>query len=191
MNKSVIKILAWMGLSVMLLTGCKTVVSMNPVGIPDTEIKKEQYEGIWQIDEGAIQCKFAKDGKTLVVGGVEWNDDAQEYKLQQIKVDLRKIGDRRFLNLLSQDDDTETTGPRYFFAEYNFKDGNEEYILLWYPDFGKFKEAIEENKIVGSATDDTVTITEKPESLMTFLQQYQDKDLFNYREPIIIRRIAR
>ena len=171
------------------LCGCKTVVSLNPVGTPDTEIDKDRIEGVWQIEESVISCKFTNDGKTLIIGSVEWDDATQGFKLQQSKVWFTKVGDRRFLNLENEQDDEHAKERRYSFTEYMLIGDKNEFALVWPPDFDVFKETVAQKKLEGTATEDTVTISEKPETLMKVIQEDQVKGLFDYREPMILRRI--
>lgn len=170
-----------------LLAGCSTVTTQNPLSAEHKPIDKDKFEGVWLLDKEAVSLRFTSNG-TARIAGVEWKDD--QFRLVQGEMIVTKGKKFNFLSVRFQEDGKWMD--HYCFLQYDFTDQGD--LLLWLPNDDVFEEAIKTNRLHGVVKKEMystdITITNALGILLEFIDNPENPSLFNYREPIVLRRIA-
>jgi hypothetical protein len=204
--------------AVVMLPGCKTVVSDHMIGVPIEAEQAQAYEGVWRVGDSVMHVKHT-DGANLVAAGVEWDDDG--FELEQMELIITEHGESRFLQMVAEDeDDDDENGDADDEAEDGDGDGDEgdddddddgddeaerswlvvgmmtgtddQAVVLLPPDFDRFVKALDDGVIEAELDDDgkTLTIHGEKSSLDALVQPERLHELFNMDKPMVITRIG-
>jgi hypothetical protein len=95
-----------------------------------------------------------------------------------------------FLSVRSQEDGT--WADHYYLVQFRFTDPGE--LVLWLPNVDAFAEAIAQSRLHGTVDGDgsgtDITITSAPETLLELIDDPDDLVLFDYRNPLVLRRVT-
>jgi hypothetical protein len=95
-----------------------------------------------------------------------------------------------FLSVRTQEDGA--WADHYYLVQFKFTDPGE--LVLWLPNADAFAEAIAHNLVEGTVDGDgagtDVTITGPPETLLELIDDPDDLELFDYRDPMILRKVT-
>ena len=86
----------------LVMPGCKSVVSDHLIGEPLTSEQAQMYEGVWKVGQGVMHIKHT-DGASLVVAGLEWKED--KFVMSQHDVVVTQLGNARFAQMVAENDD--------------------------------------------------------------------------------------
>jgi hypothetical protein len=182
--------LVWSVMTVALLgSGCTLVLTELPVSSQPCPIDRDQLEGTWQLKDGAIQVRFSDDGIARLAT-LDWVDDHFE-KLEGEMI-VAPGREYNYVSLRGQERSDQAVEGEYLLAQYRITDGGE--LLLWIADNQAFERAIEEQHLAGTVSRErystTILVTAAPEALVAFLDDPDNGPLFDYTEPLVLRRIA-
>jgi len=172
----------------LLVVACSSVATQYPLSAEPRPVDKDRFEGIWLHHKEPLVLRFASNGIARIAG-VEWKDD--QFRLVQAEV-IVTIGKKsNFLSVRFQRDGKWMD--HYYFLQYHFTDQGD--LLLWLPNAAVFKEAIGTNRLQGMVVkkgqyDTDITITNAPTALLEFIDAPENLTLFNYREPMVLRKIS-
>ena len=76
---------------------------------------------------------------------------------------------------------------KYFFASYKFSEQGD--LIFWIPNAKEFDKAIKKELLLGEG-ESSVSITSPAEELLKVLNNPGDLKLFNYKSPMILRKVA-
>lgn len=186
--KILMKISAIIAISVFLLvSGCSSVTTDRPLSADSKPLDKEKFEGTWLFGDDALTVRFASNGVGRLAG-VEWKDD--QFQLAQGEMIVTEGKKNNFLSVRFQEDGVWTN--EYCFFQYSFTDQGD--LLLWLPNPDVFEHAIKTNALSGVVRKEqfstSVTVTNATGVLLDFINQPERLDLFKYKEPVVLRRIA-
>lgn len=174
-----------------LLAGCSAVTTPHPLSTQPKPVDKDRFEGTWQGGEGTVSVRFASNGVARLAG-TEWNDE--QFRLVQGEMIVAEGKKDNFISVRFEENGTWTN--RYFFFQYKFT-GNGD-LVLWSPNIDEFEAAIKSNVLQGVVTTKmvmkknttSVSVTNSPGELLDFMNDPGRRNLFNYREPLVLRKIA-
>ena len=136
----------------LFLSGCETVTSLELVGRSALQLEKEQWQGTWLVENGAVHVKVIDAGNgELRLYIVDVDTEAADKVVQSYKVYARKSGNTYYMNLL----DTDPSVEGYFFAKFK-RDNNQ--IQLWSPANMPIHKAIKSGLVAGKANQDASNI---------------------------------
>ncbi len=168
------------------ICACSTVSTPYPLNDQPTPMDQEKFEGTWIVEGGAVAVRFADDGVGHIAG-VEW--EGGKFRLMQGELIVTEGVPTNYLSI--RFDDQGQWHEQYALVRYKFTDQGE--LVLWSPDIEAFESAIEAKELKGAIEKDRynteITLTEAPDSLVRFMNDPKRQNLFNYQEPIVLRRI--
>lgn len=171
----------------LLFTGCSSVTTSFPISAEPQPIDQDKFEGSWMVDKGAVSLQFASNGVARLAG-VEWKDD--RFRMVQGEMIVAKGQKNNFISLRFEDDGAWTNS--YYLLQYHFTDQGE--LLLWQPNAKAFESAVATNRQMGVVSKSQysvhVNMTNSPSALIEFIETSGVPDLFDYREPTVLRKIA-
>ena len=172
--------------ALLVFSGCSTVTTTQPLSSDPKPIDKEQFEGVWLSNDQLLHVMFADNGVGKIAG-LEWKDD--QFNIARGEM---IVADADGKNLLSVRFEEDGKWPdEYFFVEYKFSEQGD--LILWAPDPEAFKTLVEEKKLKGTVKQDknstNVTITNMPEVFLKVVNSQESMKLFEYKEPVILKKI--
>jgi len=174
-------------LALLVGSGCSSVITTHPLSPNPEPIDKEKFEGVWLLDDGTAHVKFSSNG-IAQVAGLEWKKD--KFRVNRCEAIVTQGKKHNFLSVRYLEGDGEWEG--YYFLPYKFTDHGD--LILWPPVPDVFEEMVESGKLQGmvekSEYSISITITNAPGALLNIINDPDNLELFNYREPVVLRRIA-
>lgn len=171
----------------LLLCGCSSVSTKHPLTKEPQAIDQERFEGAWLMETTVLHVKFASNGIAQFVG-LEWKDD--DFQMFRGEMIVTKGDEHNFLSVRIQQDGQWTD--RYFFVQYRFTDHGELVVCRLNNDV--FEQALEQKVLQGVIDKQDysteIRITSEPEKLLEFINDPGNLTLFDYTEPMILRKIA-
>lgn len=170
-----------------LLTGCTSVTTDQPLSADPKPLDKEKFEGLWRLDNAAVAIRFAENGIGRVAA-MKWKDD--RFQLIQAEIIIAHGNNFNFLSFRAQH---EGAWPdHYTFLQYKFTDDGD--LILWPPNPDAFSVALETNALQGAITKEKhstdIRVTSPTDVLLAFMDNPERLDLFNYREPVVLKKLA-
>ena len=166
------------------LSACSPVLVRDPIGEAPYPVQREEWEGEWIHEDGLAIIRVADEGEgTLLISGVEEKDDA--LRLETLKVTFRRSGEWIFASM--RDESASKKENEYVWGRVRKVD---DLILVWLPDADKFKRLIEEGILPGE-TDDGVLLTDLKKAHYEIITSGAQGVLFEWDEPMILRRVPR
>ena len=173
--------------AMLLAAGCSSVSSIHPLSAASAIVDREKFEGVWLIDKSAYTATVASNG-VIRAASVEWKGEA--FRLVELEALPAEGKSRKYLSIRIQEEGQWTN--KYYFVEYKFTDQGD--LILWSPDVEVFEGAVTNHLLQGvlqkGQYSSDVTITNAPGALLEFIDQPRDQRLFNYTEPVILRKIS-
>jgi hypothetical protein len=176
----------------LLVAGCTMVEIQHPLSAQPEPVDKDKFEGTWLLENSAIEIRFACNGvaKLAMVG---WEDD--QFRLVHGEMIVTEGKHDNFISFRGEEAGEWMTN--YILLKYKFTEDG--YLLLWWSSQEAFAAAIENNLLsgvvkrslfLGRETIDSVTLASPPDELLKFIDDPERRDLFDYRDPDILRKIA-
>jgi hypothetical protein len=149
-------------------------------------VEKALFEGEWVSEGQIIYVRFG-DGGVGRFAGVDWKEG--RFQLDEGEMIITKGEGRSFVSVRVKENGV--WDERYYFAQYRFTEPGD--LELWLPDTKAFAEAIAKGKLEGVVEKgkhtQSVTISGKPEKVLTFLNDPANGALFDSKEPMILKRL--
>jgi hypothetical protein len=175
---------SWVAL---LSLGCSSVTTVHPLPWRIEPADQGRFEGTWLVGDDSFQIRFADNGVARFAG-LDWEDD--RFRLEQGEMTICRGEHLGFLSVRTQEDGEWMN--HYYLVQFKFTDPGE--LLLWLPNADAFAEAVAQNRLEatvdGDGTGTDITITSPPEALLELIDDPDDLELFDYRDPIVLRRVT-
>jgi len=179
--------LTWLSVLIVLGIGCSSVTTLQPLPRSSDLAERARFEGVWISDDDLIQVRFDKDGLGHFAG-LGWDDE--KFKLERGEMIVAAGKDLGFLSVRVEEDDGEWMH-RYYLLQYRFTDSGD--LVLWNPQPEPFADAVDAGTLEGTVerSDSGVdaVILGQPADLLAFIDDPEDLTLFDYRDPMIFKRI--
>lgn len=173
-------------LLVVLLSGCRAVVSPTPFGLEPAHIDVEALTGIWEgEDDEEIIIAVHDESKGLVDVSFREPSDAGQPAWRTVRVHFMRGNEWHFLSMPRCEEGSSRKG--YVFACYKFTPGR---IIVWGPDIDRFEGLVRDGKIAGRIENGDVFIGEVTPELIDIIESEKYGVLFDWREPGILRKRA-
>jgi hypothetical protein len=167
--------------------GCSSVTTVHPLPWKTEPADQDRFEGTWLVGDDSFQIRFADSGVARFAG-LDWEDD--QFRLEQGEMIICRGEHLGFLSVRTQEDGEWMD--HYYLVQFKFTDPGE--LLLWLPEADAFADAIARNRVEGAVDGDgagtDITITSPPEALLDLIDDPDDLELFDYKSPLILRRVT-
>lgn len=188
MRRSWVGVLGRMVIGTVLVSlGCSSVTTIQPLPWKIETADQERFEGTWIFADGSLQIRFAATGVARFAG-LDWEDD--RFQLERGEMTICHGEELDFLSVRTEEDGTWMD--RYYLVQYRFTDEGD--LVLWLPNAEAFADAIAQGRLEGTVEGEDcckdVTITGPPDALLALIDDADDSELFDYREPMILRRVT-
>ena len=149
--------------------------------------EKARLDGVWQVDRAYVYLKVASNGVAML--------DMPEWKEGNFHVDHGELtaaaaGEANYLCFRMDSDGTNNGG--YGFAEYKLSGDDE--LICWPPNFAAFETALASNRLAGTKEGTNsvkkILLATPPEKLLGFFQDRAGAGLFDYKSPLVFRKVA-
>jgi hypothetical protein len=172
---------------VLLSLGCSSVTTVQPLPWKIEAGDQERFEGTWLVGDDSLQIRFADNGVARFAG-LDWEDG--QFQLEQGEMIICRGDHLGFLSVRTREDGEWMN--HYYLVQFKFTDPGE--LVLWLPNVDAFADAIAQNRLEGTVDGDgsgtDVTITSGPDALLELIDVGDDRALFDYREPIILKKVV-
>lgn len=177
-------------LSVLLLlpalAGCSSVTVRQPLPLMADAAELADFEGDWVSEGQVLHLRFGADGIGRLAG-LEWRDD--RFIVNEGELVVSRGAERSFLSVRLTENGSWLEG--YYFVQYRFTGQGD--LVLWLPDAAAFADAVAKGKLAGTvekgSNAGSVAIASPPEKLLAFLTDPANGSLFDYREPMIVKKL--
>jgi hypothetical protein len=183
-------LLVLLSIFIILLTiSCSSVTSKYPLSANPEPIDQKNFEGVWQVDnDEVVQIKFANNGIAMIAG-LEWQSD--QFIIMRGEMIVSEGNEHNFLSIRFKEKGKWMDG--YLFLPYKFTEQGD--LILWPPVVDAFEEAIREKILQGTIEmgeySTSIMLTSSPEKLFNFINNSDNFNLFDYRDPIILLKVTR
>ena len=166
--------------------GCSSVTLVQPLPQSPDATERARFEGEWIAGDQVLYVRFGSGGIGQFAG-VDWKED--RFQLEKGEFVLSRGQTHHFLSLRVQEKGV--WEDRYYFVQYHFTAQGD--LVLWLPDVDAFRNAVAQGKLVGIGESrresGSVTIASPPELVVAFLNDPANGVLFDYRDPMIVKRL--
>jgi hypothetical protein len=173
-------------LLILVVGGCSSVTLVQPLPQSPDAAERGRFEGEWIAEDQVLYVRFGSGGIGQFAG-VDWKED--RFQLERGEFILSRGRTHHFLTLRVQEKGA--WEDRYYFVQYHFTAQGD--LVLWLPDVGAFREAVAQGKLAGvgetGRESGSVTIASPPETVLAFLNDPANGPLFDYRDPMIVKRL--
>jgi hypothetical protein len=170
-----------------LLCRCSTVTTPYAVGERDLQINAEEWEGLWLGADGGVVVLKVIDSATGSLDAFWLDEESGTPVLRRSAARLRESHGWIFGSVPDEVDDDGTEPPEFVWARVV---NDRETLTLWSPDVEKFKRLVEEGRLPGTASSSVELGTLEP-SHYELITSDAEGVLFDWEEPIVLRRVAR
>lgn len=180
MNKTILLAVVTFGL---FLSGCAVVQSDKAIGEKAVSVNPDGLEGIWIFNGGVVNVAVTdKDKGILEIAWIERKDG--KFEMKTSLVIILQQGDTVIANVV----DSKDSG-KFSFGRIKI---NPDEIILWIPDFAKFKTLVLENKLPGKIIEENKIILSnlQPEQ-MKIITGAKEGCVFSLDNPIVLKRSAK
>lgn len=171
---------------VWVLAGCSSVVILQP--LPQTPDQQEHglLEGTWVSEDSVVSLRFASDGIGRIAS-LDWRED--QFQLDEARLMICKGLAGSYFTIRVREHGT--WEDHYYFVRYRLTSRGD--LLIWVPAVDAFSAAVASGSLEGTVAKGTwgtrVTVTSAPEKVLSFLNGCQNEKLFDWQEPIVLRRL--
>jgi hypothetical protein len=164
----------------LFLSGCAVVKSDKAIGEKAVSVNPDGLEGIWIFSGGAVNVAVTdKDKGILEIAWLERKDG--KFEMKTSRVIILQQGDTVIANV----EDTNDKG-QFSFGRIKI---NPDEIILWIPDFARFKALVLENKLPGKIIEENKIILNNPEhEQMKIITGGKDGSVFLLDSPVVLKR---
>jgi len=170
----------------LLFTGCSSVTIPQPLSSPPQPVDQEQFEGTWLFEHNTFAVRFASNGVARIAC-TEWRDD--DFGLLRGEMVVTEGRENNYISVRFEEDGQWTND--YLVFQYKFAG---DALVLWWPNVDEFEAAIRAKRLQGDVSKNkyaaSISITNSPSELLAFLNDPARKTLFEYKDPIVLRRVA-
>ena len=172
-----------------VLSGCGVVMEQPLPAAALSDAEHTRFEGTWVADnsDGVVSVRIDCDGGGHVASA-EWKGGRfQMDETQVVFSQGMKGGEKaRFLSLRVQGKDEKQA--RYLLLKYQFS--SDDTLVVWGAQPGPFAEAIKSGRLKGQSEQHQTFLTSPPQAVLDFIDDPDDVRLFDYRKPLILRKVA-
>lgn len=167
---------------IFVLSGCSTVTSIQPFGVPFTGDLSAELTGTWMGPEGQQLLVHCDPEGRVAYAVTEWKDQQGAFVLDGGTGSLTSVRDHVFFNGL-EDDGSEG----YSFVLLRVSDGQ---MVVWLPDPPAFQELVEGGVLQGRVEEDSnsrsVVLTDSAETIALVMADRDLATLFDWSKPAIV-----
>ena len=177
------------GVVVLLLCSCASVSVPRPFGKPVSDKKiAEELEGGWSNDDGIFWMKSLGKGE-FRLASVEWNEGSEAFKLKQMSVFLRAVGERQLLFVEGQEEIKGEEQLRYFLMAFDgVKDGT---AVLRSMRVDQLAAYVRDGTLAGTVEGKhTVRLEKEAEVALEELIKGQPEDVIDLKDFSVIQRVT-
>ena len=171
----------------LMAVGCSSVTTVEPLPWKVEAADRMRFEGTWLVGDDALQIRFTETGVARFAG-LDW--EGGRFQLEQGEMTICRGDELDFLSVRTQEDGAWMDG--YYLVQYRFTDEGD--LVLWLPNPEAFAEAITAGRLEGTLEGEgccpDVTITSPSEALLGLIDDADDRELFDYREPMILKHVT-
>lgn len=163
-----------------ILSGCAVVQSDKAIGEKAVPVNAADWDGVWTFNGGAVNAAVVdKDKGLLEIALVERKDG--KFEMKTYRICIMQQDDAIIANL----EDSNEKG-KFSFGRISI---NPDEIILWIPNFAKFKELVQRNKLPGIIAGENKILLEnlKAEHMKMIAAVYDDS-IFSMKNPIVLKR---
>ena len=167
----------------LFLSGCAVVQSDKAIGEKAVTVNADDWDGVWTFNGGALNAVVVdKDKGLLEIALVERKDG--KFEMNTYRVGIMKQDDAIIANL----EDPNEKG-KFSFGRISI---NPDEIIVWIPNFARFKELLEKNKLPGIMVDEHKILLEKlGAEHMKIIADVYDGSIFSLDNPIVLKRYVK
>ena len=171
--------------------GCSTVTVQEPVGQLAPMTDRKALEGAWVNDEGeTVQVRLSKSGD-LILGSLNWDDEANRFHVETATIVATKRGDFQLMHLKPDEDSDEAH--ELLFCRYEAQD--QKTIRLYYPLVSVFETAVTSGRLKGhvekSAGAVGVQVNASSDEVMKFLLDSGAEACFEKKPSVTFKLLKR
>lgn len=169
-----------LALATAMLTGCAAVRSDRPLGATAVAIKPEAMDGVWTYQGGSVHLATLDKAQGLLeLAWIERRDG--KFAIKTARVNVLRQDDVVFASL-------EEKYGVFIFGRIKLEP---EAIIVWLPDFARFKKLIEEKRLAGKVnSDNEIMLTNLEEKQMRIIADRGER-LFNLEHPVVLKRAVK
>jgi len=174
----------------MLLLGCDSVRTENPIGRPASEDDVAQLSGRYKADQEIMQI-HGIGGHAMRAAVLKWENEAYTIQELDVRVGVIDKPDTVFylMNLRDHQSEADETGP-YDFILARKRDNT---LIVWPANIPAFAQAVHDEKLSGSVEKQNVLnvrLRDSSEKLTAFLEAEDLADYFHWEEPFFLERVG-
>ncbi len=167
-----------------LLSSCSSVLIPEPLVSTTEPELREELEGVWLVEEGAIHVAFTEKGQ----GEIAFIEREEEkFKLERGELAAVEFDDRTYLSVRFEEDGEMME--KYYLAEFKTDDSGN--LIAWPADVDRFGKAVNDGELEGviekSKYSTVIELKSDNAALLRFLTQ--NPDGVATRSPIVLRKL--
>jgi len=174
-------------LSISLLSfGCSSVTTLSPLPADMETPELETFVGTWQFEDEVVQVALREEG-VACVAGLAWDDSA--FVMKQGELTVTQGEHRSFLCFAAYDSDMPSD--QFLFFQYRFL--SPDLLIVWRPRIDAFQSAVDGGFLTAAdgSTARQLVLDVESETLLAFIDDPTRTDLFEYEDPLLLRRSLR
>jgi len=170
----------------LITAACSSVTTLSPLPADMEAPELETFAGTWQFEEDVIHVEVREDG-VACVAGLAWEDSA--FVMRQGELTLTRGEHRSFLCFAAYD--AGIPSDQFLFFQYRFL--SPDLLIVWQPRIDAFQTAVDAGLLTAAEGSDATHLILDAGSkvLLAFIDDATRTDLFEYEDPLPLRRAVR
>ncbi|MCU0612397.1 MAG: hypothetical protein MUE60_11485 [Candidatus Eisenbacteria bacterium] len=170
----------------LLFAGCSSVTTLSPLPADVDTPELETFAGTWQFENEVVHVALREEG-VACVASLAWDDSAFVTKQGELTV---THGEHRSFFCLAAFD-AEIPSDEFLFFQYRFLSPDE--LIVWQPRIESFQNAVDNGQLgaADGSTNGHLVLDVESAALLAFIDDPARSDLFEYEDPMVLRRSLR
>ena len=165
----------------LLAAGCRGVYATRPVGEKPLPLVAADWEGTWKNEDTTLKLAIQDAEKGVL--DLSWMEgEPQKPSLEKSAAVLLQSGDRFFASMKDREHPE-----RELYLWGRIKKDRDR-LLIWAPDYERFKNLVEKGLLPGKAEDDAVILGDLKPEHYAIISSDSNGVLYDWENPIVLIR---
>ena len=177
------KIITWvvMFLLPVLILGCSSVYSLQPMGTAPVKLDPADWNGKWMKPDGVLTLNVMDSDKGLLQ--LAWLEEKDgKLEMESMEIMVRESGSWMFGNL--KEVDGEHSG-QYLWVKINREDNQ---LLIWLPETSAIEALVEKKQLPGDIQGSDVVLGPLTPSQLDIITSSSHGVLMHWEDPVVLSR---
>ena len=181
-------------ISVIAITGCNSVTSVNQLGTTPVKLDPKKWDGTWSNSKEQVFFIKVKDSAKGILRVAYVEHKKGDFQINKFDMTVKQGEKLTFCNIQVKNvvpkDEDELKDKEYADSYYwMLIENKKNTVIIFIPNDEIIKELIEAGKIKGRKNKCALILQGTSEEITKFAESYKNGELYYWKEPMTLRRM--